>query len=74
MTAMRLCLAGVQTWGEIETRLQDGPIVDGRSAYLFAQQDRCNVELALALALACDVSLAARTRLGSAQYLHGSDR
>eukprot|EP00965_Chrysotila_dentata_P111631 3691068-Pleurochrysis_carterae.AAC.1 len=30
MSAVRLCLDGVQILGEIETRLPDGLIVDGR--------------------------------------------
>eukprot|EP00965_Chrysotila_dentata_P125410 4146674-Pleurochrysis_carterae.AAC.2 len=38
MPATRLCLDAIETWGEIVTRLHDGPIVDGRSAYPFARQ------------------------------------
>eukprot|EP00965_Chrysotila_dentata_P192289 6175089-Pleurochrysis_carterae.AAC.2 len=39
MSAMRLCLDGVQTCGKIETRLSEGLPVDGRSTYLFARQN-----------------------------------
>eukprot|EP00965_Chrysotila_dentata_P046399 1541741-Pleurochrysis_carterae.AAC.2 len=39
MFATRLCLGDVKTCDETELRQHDGPVLDGRSAKLFARQN-----------------------------------
>eukprot|EP00965_Chrysotila_dentata_P040458 1342473-Pleurochrysis_carterae.AAC.2 len=45
MSAMHLRLGGVQTYGEMRTRLSDGLPVDGTSTFLFERQNSGDVTL-----------------------------